>query len=126
MKLKRIIALMVVTVALLLLVVGCMPEKKDDGKVNAPETTPPDNQTLVDEANAIPFKDFVIVRGEKADDNLLEVASEFRKQIMKLVSGKAPNIESDKKGEAAKEILVDNTNRKSAAGLLRTQFQITF
>ena len=126
MKLKRIIALLVVTAALLLLVVGCMPEKKDDGKVNAPETTPPDNQTLVDEVNAIPFKDFVIVRGEKADDDLLEVASEFRKQIMKLVGGKAPNIESDKKGEAAKEILVGNTNRKSAAGLLRTQFQITF
>ena len=126
MKMRKILAFIVALAAVLLLAVGCMPEKTDEGNNNPPETTPPDNQTLVDEANAVSFNEFIIIRSEDADNELLEVTSEFRKKIMTLVSGKAPNIESDKKGESAKEILIGNTNRKTASGLLRTQFQITY
>lgn len=125
MKLRRIITLLVAVCALLLLVAGCgMPDKKDDG--NAPETTPPDNQTLVDEANAVPFSEFVIVYGDGADQELLDTTSDFRMKIMVLVGGKAPDVVTDKKSENEKEILVGNTNRKSASGLLRSQFQISF
>ena len=125
MRIKKIFALAIVFTMLLLAVVGCgMPDKKDDG--NAPETTPPDNQTLVDEANAVPFSEFVIVYGDGADQELLDTTSDFRMKIMVLVGGKAPDVVTDKKSENEKEILVGNTNRKSASGLLRSQFQISF
>ena len=125
MRIKKIFALAIVFTMLLLAVVGCgMPDKKDDG--NAPETTPSDNQTLVDEANAVPFSEFVIVYGDGADQELLDTTSDFRMKIMVLVGGKAPDVVTDKKSENEKEILVGNTNRKSASGLLRSQFQISF
>ncbi len=125
MRIKRILALLVALSALLLLIAGCgMPEKKDDG--NSPETTPPDNQTLVDEADAVPFGDFVIIHGKDADQDMLDVVSDFRKKLMILVGGKAPNVNTDKKSESAKEILIGNTNRKTSSGILRTQFQISY